>query len=116
MSSPAAPPALDRAGRKTCWQARDAFFQCLNLHNVPVPPEAGGTGKNIGVCLQERERYEQDCPKSWVSLLVSLCVRGGLLNSAIKVDYFNKRRVLEIRQRMTVEAGLKQQETAQKGQ
>lgn len=32
------------------------------------------------------------------------------------MDYFNKRRVLEIRQRMTVEAGLKQQEGAQKGQ
>ncbi|KAI5449223.1 hypothetical protein NCC49_005202 [Naganishia albida] len=97
MSSPNAPPALDRAGRKACWEARDAFFQCLNLHNVPVPPEAGGTGKHSSTCLQERERYEQDCPKSWV-------------------DYFNKRRVLEIRQRMTVEAGLKQQEGAQTGQ
>lgn len=67
MSSPNAPPALDRAGRKACWEARDAFFQCLNLHNVPVPPEAGGTGKHSSTCLQERERYEQDCPKSWVS-------------------------------------------------
>lgn len=82
---------------------------------MPVPPEAGGAGKNSSVCLQERERYEQDCPKSWVSPLAT-GARGGMLICAKKVDYFNKRRVLEIRQRMTVEAGLKQQETAQKGQ
>ena len=67
MSTTAPPAALDRAGRKACWEARDAFFQCLNLHNVAVPPEGGSKGKGSDVCVAERERYERDCPKSWVS-------------------------------------------------
>ncbi|GHJ90163.1 hypothetical protein NliqN6_6565 [Naganishia liquefaciens] len=98
MSATASPPAaLDRAGRKACWEARDAFFQCLNIHNIAVPPEGGSKAKGSDVCVAERERYERDCPKSWT-------------------DYFSKRRVLEVRRAMTEDAARKSQEETQRAQ
>jgi hypothetical protein len=134
MSASAPPAALDRAGRKTCWEARDAFFQCLNVHNVAVPPEGASKGKGGDVCVAERERYERDCPKSWVSgretagngsklqafaVLALACLAISLIASIFdsrQTDYFNKRRVLEVRRAMTEDAARKSQDDAQKTQ
>ncbi|KAG0072941.1 hypothetical protein BGZ90_011765 [Linnemannia elongata] len=69
-----------RADRQNCWKVRDAYFECLNNANIidPSKPEAAN------VCQDLRSLYEKGCMKSWV-------------------DYFNKRRVLEVEQKELLE-------------
>ncbi|KAF8926460.1 cytochrome oxidase c subunit VIb-domain-containing protein [Dissophora ornata] len=69
-----------RADRQKCWKARDAFFACLNESKVldPSAPEAAS------ICKDLRKQYEGACMKSWV-------------------EYFNKRRVLEVEQKELLE-------------
>ncbi|GAA5962354.1 hypothetical protein JCM21900_005093 [Sporobolomyces salmonicolor] len=66
-------PAPDRSGRAQCWASRDAYFACLDKNGVQVP------GQEDGACKKEDEAYRGKCAGSWV-------------------DYFNKRRVLQLRQ------------------
>ncbi|KAK4686937.1 cytochrome c oxidase assembly factor 6, partial [Tremellales sp. Uapishka_1] len=80
-SSTSPPPAPNREERKACWDSRDAYFSCLDRNGVA---QAGSEEKK-GVCGEERKGYEKRCGQSWI-------------------DYFNKRRTLELRQRLTVEA------------
>ncbi|PWZ01297.1 hypothetical protein BCV70DRAFT_71429 [Testicularia cyperi] len=106
-------PAPTRSERKACWSHRDQYFTCLTKSNVTIPPGtdmSDGRGpigksakeeqerlareKNLSAeearrndpCIKERDGYEQNCARSWV-------------------DYFNKRRVLEERQRMMYAQG-----------
>ncbi|GAA5968844.1 hypothetical protein JCM11641_000754 [Rhodosporidiobolus odoratus] len=65
--------APDRSARSQCWSSRDAYFACLDKNGVQVP------GQEDGKCKQEDGLYQGKCAASWV-------------------DYFNKRRVLQIRQ------------------
>ncbi|KDE05262.1 hypothetical protein MVLG_04397 [Microbotryum lychnidis-dioicae p1A1 Lamole] len=65
----------DRSARQACWDHRDAYFGCLEKNGVIVP----GAEKEKGLCQNEREGYEARCAQSWV-------------------DYFNKRRLLQLRQ------------------
>ncbi|KAF9583669.1 hypothetical protein BGW38_008903 [Lunasporangiospora selenospora] len=69
-----------RADRQVCWKARDAYYACLNKADVvdPSKPEAAN------ICKDLREQYEKGCMKSWV-------------------EYFNKRRVLEVEQKEILE-------------
>ncbi|EPQ31941.1 uncharacterized protein PFL1_00140 [Pseudozyma flocculosa PF-1] len=105
--------APTRSERQACWTHRDAYFGCLTRNKVTIPPGTdmsdgrGAIGKaakeeqerlqrekNQSVeearkadpCIQEREGYEQNCARSWI-------------------DYFNKRRVLEERQKMMYAQG-----------
>ncbi|KAN0066123.1 hypothetical protein ACQY0O_000217 [Thecaphora frezii] len=107
-SSSSSSTAPTRSGRQACWTHRDAYFACLTKHQVSVPPGTdmsdgrGAIGKaakeeqerqqrekqqtveemrRADPCIPERDAYEQSCAKSWI-------------------DYFNKRRVLEERQRL----------------
>lgn len=88
-----------RSSRQACWSNRDAYYTCLTSHNVIIPPGtdmSDGRGPPIfspasveklrreDPCKAERDGFERDCAKSWV-------------------DYFNKRRVLEERQRLMLE-------------
>ncbi|KAH9050378.1 cytochrome oxidase c subunit VIb-domain-containing protein [Lactarius deliciosus] len=63
-----------REDRSKCWEARDAYFTCLDAAEVVV---AGTEGSK---CAAERKAYEQNCAKSWI-------------------DYFNQRRVLAEKQK-----------------
>ncbi|SCV74413.1 BQ2448_6845 [Microbotryum intermedium] len=81
-STPSSAPAAgspgsipDRSARQACWDHRDAYFGCLEKNNIIVP----GSERESGLCQAEREGYEGRCAQSWV-------------------DYFNKRRVLQLRQ------------------
>ncbi|CAO1624033.1 unnamed protein product [Parajaminaea phylloscopi] len=94
-----------RSARKACWDHRDAYFACLSKHDVVIPPGTDATSapgdrtsplsaanvakrdeqRRSDPCKQEREGYERDCAKSWV-------------------DYFNKRRILEERQKRMLAA------------
>ncbi|KAF8274628.1 cytochrome oxidase c subunit VIb-domain-containing protein [Lactarius quietus] len=63
-----------REDRTKCWEARDAYFACLDAAEVVV---AGTEGSK---CAAQRKAYEQNCAKSWI-------------------DYFNQRRVLAEKQK-----------------
>ena len=55
------PDATSREDRSKCWEARDAYFACLDAAEVVV---AGTEGSK---CASQRKFYEQNCAKSWVS-------------------------------------------------
>ena len=55
------PNAISREDRSKCWEARDAYFACLDAAEVVV---AGTEGSK---CASQRKFYEQNCAKSWVS-------------------------------------------------
>ncbi|EIW72886.1 hypothetical protein TREMEDRAFT_56065 [Tremella mesenterica DSM 1558] len=90
-SSSSPPPTTstnppNKAERQACWDSRDAYFACLTDNGVRL---AGEEGK--GVCEKEKEVYSRNCGKSWI-------------------DYFNKRRALELRQKATFDAASKQRD------
>ncbi|TXT13564.1 hypothetical protein VHUM_00931 [Vanrija humicola] len=96
-STPAAaePVAPSREQRAKCWSTRDAYFACLDQHGV-IQPGDGELGDKQGFCAAFRKEYEGSCGRSWI-------------------EYFNKRRVLEIRQQKTLEAAEKQRQQAAGG-
>ena len=73
-SAPAPGAAPSREERKACWDSRDKYFRCLDANNVPV------AGDEKGVCAVEKEGYEKDCGRSWVSgspsLINALAIYG----------------------------------------
>ncbi|KIY44021.1 hypothetical protein FISHEDRAFT_52312 [Fistulina hepatica ATCC 64428] len=63
-----------REGRQKCWEARDAYFACLdNLHVL----KAGDEGK---ACATQNAGYHKSCAKSWI-------------------EYFNQRRIIAEQQK-----------------
>ena len=56
------PEAALRQDRQKCWEARDAYFACLDKANVVKP---GDEGK---ACDSAKVGYEHNCAKSWVSI------------------------------------------------
>lgn len=103
-----APPAPTREERKKCWTARDAYFGCLDRNNIIVPGEESkgpdGAETKVGLCHGEQDAYSKDCAKAWVSHQRFITT----LSDADQYDYFNKRRVLEARQRKTLQAAADQ--------
>ncbi|WVO13391.1 hypothetical protein L204_101006 [Cryptococcus depauperatus] len=84
--------APTREERRQCWKSRDVYFGCLDKNNVlRVGDEVQRNAKDgiiRGVCTSERESYEKSCVKAWV-------------------DYFNQRRLLELRRLATINAAEK---------
>ena len=85
------PNAISRQDRSKCWEARDAYFACLDAAEVVV---AGTEGSK---CAAQRKSYEQNCAKSWVSH--PLYIYDFLHEKFVKIDYFNQRRVLAEKQK-----------------
>lgn len=56
------PAAASREDRQRCWDARDAYFQCLDVAGVIT---AGEEGK---ACAAQDAAYGKNCAKSWVRL------------------------------------------------
>jgi len=56
--------APNRTERAHCWEARDAFFKCLD-HNSIIDSikEHGLAGERCG---REGQAFEKDCASSWV--------------------------------------------------
>lgn len=87
--------APTRESRQACWSHRDKYFQCLASHDILIPPGtdmSDGRGppkaprettteRETDPCIQHRSGYEKNCAQSWV-------------------EYFNKRRVMEERQKL----------------
>jgi len=76
MATGTTPP--DRNERQACWDARDAYFGCLDEKGIIAPGDEGRA------CLVNKKAFERDCVKSWVV-------------------YFAKRRVMEARQKLMQE-------------
>ncbi|KAI9226381.1 MAG: cytochrome oxidase c subunit VIb-domain-containing protein [Piptocephalis tieghemiana] len=79
-SEQAAPTFPDRATRKRCWAARDAYFKCLDQQQVIDP----GTKGIPSVCESVHQMFTQACPQVWA-------------------EYFVTKRVMEDRQRQLQE-------------
>ena len=58
------PNATSREDRSKCWEARDAYFSCLDTAEVVVPGTEGSK------CASQRNTYEHNCAKSWVCLSI----------------------------------------------
>src|SRR6266849_2562127 len=91
------PNAVSREDRSKCWEARDAYFSCLDSAEVVVPGTEGSK------CASQRNTYEHNCAKSWVCLSTyfSLLVLTPAPHTEydLKIDYFNQRRVLAEKQK-----------------
>lgn len=58
--------APTREVRTKCWNSRDEFFACLDASNI-ISPDAKDRGDK---CSKEQATYEENCAKSWVSMIV----------------------------------------------
>lgn len=57
--------APTRSERAHCWEARDAFFKCLDHHSIiDSIKEHSLAGERCGI---EGQAFERDCASSWVS-------------------------------------------------
>lgn len=64
---------MKREERKKCWEARDAYFGCLDRNNIlDSIKEADAATK---ACPKEEQLYEKDCATSWV------CISSGLVST-----------------------------------
>ncbi|KAK4971245.1 hypothetical protein LTR66_011448 [Elasticomyces elasticus] len=73
--------APDRNARAHCWEARDAFFQCLDRNSIIDSIKE--KDKAAETCGKEGQVFEKNCASSWV-------------------EYFKKRRVMEYQRDLTL--------------
>ena len=59
------PPPPTRPQRERCYAARDAFFTCLNAHDIldPIGSQADATKH----CARQDAQLGKDCAASWVT-------------------------------------------------
>ncbi|KAI9019272.1 cytochrome c oxidase, subunit VIb [Phycomyces nitens] len=73
-----------RAERKHCWKLRDEYFACLDKISIIDPAIVDKDPSRAEGCLDSKKKYEDGCMASWV-------------------EYFNKRRVIDVRQKQYLE-------------
>lgn len=59
--------APSRAERARCWEARDAYFACLDASGIVDAVK--DDKKAAAACGAESGRFEKDCAAQWVGLL-----------------------------------------------
>ncbi|KAI9745883.1 MAG: hypothetical protein M1818_000564 [Claussenomyces sp. TS43310] len=84
ISSDGTPIAPDRSQRSKCWEARDAYFSCLDKHDIVDSLSSVNKSKANKECAQESKGFETNCATSWV-------------------QYFKKRRVMEYQRNKQLE-------------
>ncbi|PSS08942.1 hypothetical protein M430DRAFT_146398 [Amorphotheca resinae ATCC 22711] len=82
ISSDGTPIAPDRSQRARCWEARDAYFVCLDKNGII--DSISEKDKAAKTCAAEGRGFEANCASSWVT-------------------YFKKRRVMEYQRNQTLE-------------
>jgi cytochrome c oxidase assembly factor 6 len=80
ISTDGTPIAPDRSARAKCWEARDAYFQCLDKNTIIDSL----TNKDAAekACGAENKGFEKNCASSWVgftSLLLDFSGGGSRL-------------------------------------
>ena len=70
--------APNRDRRAHCWQARDAFFACLDKHQIVDSIKNKDAAEKM--CGEEGKGLERECASSWVSRWGFFCFgsEGGL--------------------------------------
>jgi cytochrome c oxidase assembly factor 6 len=115
ISSDGAPIAPDRTQRAKCWEARDAYFGCLDRNNIVDSITEKDRAEKA--CSAEGRGFEMNCASSWVGFASSGAVgetigskRERCLDATITVElmvgqvtYFKKRRVMEYQRNKTLE-------------
>ncbi|KAI0148537.1 oxidoreductase-like protein [Xylariaceae sp. FL1272] len=76
--------APDRTERQQCWDARDAYYNCLDKHDVVDALNGAGKKKSDKECAVEDSAFQQNCASAWVT-------------------YFKKYRVAEYQKKKTIE-------------
>lgn len=56
----------NRNERQVCWTARDAFFACLDEHNIVDATKDPGAAAARKSCAEAAAAFEQDCSAAWV--------------------------------------------------
>ncbi|PWN88627.1 hypothetical protein FA10DRAFT_232651 [Acaromyces ingoldii] len=105
----AANQAPTRSSRRQCWESRDAYYACLSSHRIVVPPGtdmSDGRGM-LGEAAAEEQRTKRDRLEDEVKNDPCASARGPYEENCAKswIDYFNKRRVLEERQKLLYSQG-----------
>ncbi|PKS11183.1 hypothetical protein jhhlp_002944 [Lomentospora prolificans] len=54
-----------RAERLQCWASRDAYFACLDAHNITDANADPAATKRA--CPQQTAEFERDCAAKWVA-------------------------------------------------
>lgn len=62
-----APIAPDRTQRSKCWEARDAYFECLD--RAKIIDSITEKDRAETACAVEGRGFESNCATSWVSFL-----------------------------------------------
>ena len=58
--------APTRSERQRCWEARDAYFACLDAHNIVDALKDEGTAAKA--CGAQSTQFEQNCATQWVCI------------------------------------------------
>ncbi|KAG9558317.1 hypothetical protein KCU71_g10244, partial [Aureobasidium melanogenum] len=89
----------DRTKRAHCWEARDAYFACLDKNNIIDSVKQ--SEKADSLCATESAKFDQNCASSWVCLYSLHTICGDPLTLR-QVQYFKKRRVMEYQRDQTL--------------
>lgn len=92
--------APDRTERAQCWQGRDAFFRCLDEHNIIDSVREDSKARQS--CGKELAAFEQACKDSWVSWRRERQPTPKHRLMQKQVTYFKKRRVMEYQRDATI--------------
>ena len=55
----------NRAERAVCWTSRDAFFACLDAHDVVDTTREPGAAAASRACPAQERAFERDCAAEW---------------------------------------------------
>lgn len=55
-----------RAERAVCWASRDAFFACLDSHDIVDTTKDPGAADARRHCAAAMREFERDCSAAWV--------------------------------------------------
>jgi len=81
ISTDGAPIAPDRSQRAKCWEARDAFFQCLEKNDII--DSIGEKTKADKACGAEDNVFARDCASSWVRSPLAYVLEYGVVGVKI---------------------------------
>lgn len=91
-----------RTNRAKCYEARDAFFECLDRNSIldSINTKAGAAAAKK-VCGQEDVVFEKNCAHSWVCKPIH-CLNRTYAHIRHQVEYFKKQRVVNYQKEQTI--------------
>ena len=96
-----------RTNRAKCYEARDAFFECLDRNSILDSINSkNGRAATAKACGSEDQVFEKNCAHSWVRAPTWRSRRRinyeSILTSGLQVEYFKKQRVVNYQKEMTI--------------